>query len=107
MLMTVTTYICRFPTGDDAWFGEQSYWLEKEGVVRSEFFRGIVGWENQILVSHKLFLVFGSVVIHFFGYHLPVMKFSGLVYFLIIVAEVLFYLKKRKSTIKIFTPYYC
>ncbi|MCF0038731.1 hypothetical protein [Dyadobacter fanqingshengii] len=43
VVLTLSTYINRFPTGDDAWFGEQSYWLEKEGIIRSEFFKGIVG----------------------------------------------------------------
>ncbi|MCF0061731.1 hypothetical protein MUK70_21050 [Dyadobacter chenwenxiniae] len=66
IILTVSTYINRFPTGDDAWFGEQSYWLHKEGIIRSEFFRGIVGWEDQILVSHKLFLGFGAVVIRIY-----------------------------------------
>lgn len=98
VVLTLSTYINRFPTGDDAWFGEQSYWLAKEGIIRSEFFSGIVGWERQILVSHKLFLAFGAAVIHFFGYDLPILKISGLLFFLILVGQIMFYIKKSDKT---------
>lgn len=101
VVLTLSTYLNRFPTGDDAWFGEQSYWLEKEGIIRSEFFRGIVGWERQILVSHKLFLAFGAVVIHFFGYDLPILKISGLLFFLILVGQIMFYINKSEKSYKL------
>ncbi|GGB87474.1 hypothetical protein [Dyadobacter sediminis] len=97
ILLTAATYYHRFPTGDDAWFGEQSYWLEKEGVIRSEFFRGIAGWEKQLLVSHKLFLAVGALFIHFFGFHLPVLQFTGLLFFSIMTAEIAFYVRSRVS----------
>jgi len=97
VLMTGLTYYHRYPTGDDAWFGEQSYWLEKEGVIRSEFFRGIAGWEKQLLVSHKLFLAVGALFIHFFGFHLPVLQFTGLLFFLIMTTEIVYYVRSRVS----------
>lgn len=95
--ITCLSYYHRFPTGDDAWFAEQSYWLEKEGIIRSEYFRGIVGWENQLLVSHKLFLALGAVLIHFFGSELPVLKFTGLLFFIILVGQIIFYVNTRKQ----------
>ena len=99
ILITLTglTYFHRNPTGDDAWFAEQSYWFEKEGVIRSEFFRGILGWEKQLFVSHKLFLVFGAGLIHVFGYHLPVVQFVGLLFFCVIVGDISFYIFKREG----------
>ena len=101
VVITLATYINRFPTGDDAWFGEQSYWLEKEGIIRSEFFRGIVGWEDQILVSHKLFLAFGAAVIHFFGFDLPILKISGLLFFMIMIGQIMYYTGKRELNYKV------
>lgn len=95
--ITCLTYYHRYPTGDDAWFGEQSYWLEKEGIIRSEYFRGIVGWEKQLLVSHKLFLVVGAVFIHLFGSQLPVLQSVGLVFFLVLIAQIAFYIHSRKQ----------
>lgn len=87
IILTGLTYYHRWPTGDDAWFAEQSYWFDKEGIIRSEFFRGVLGWENQLLVSHKLFLVFGACLMHIFGYQLPVVQLVGFIFFCVLVGE--------------------
>ncbi|QDK81877.1 hypothetical protein EXU85_26010 [Spirosoma sp. KCTC 42546] len=55
------TYYHRTAHFDDAWFAEQSYWLAKDGWVRSEFFRGYNGWEDRIYVFHKLFVYAGAL----------------------------------------------
>ncbi|QRR01471.1 hypothetical protein [Dyadobacter sandarakinus] len=95
--LTIATYINRFPTGDDGWFAEQSYWLYHQGIIRSEFFRGIAGWENGLLVSHKLFLAFGSMLISWFGYDLPILKISGFFFFLILIIELIAYIRQREK----------
>jgi hypothetical protein len=94
--MTLLTYYRREPTVDDAWFAEQSFWLAKTGVIRSNFFQGINGWEIQLLVSHKLFLAFGSLMVIVFGPNLLTFQFCGLVFFLILLAEIIFYIKSRR-----------
>ncbi|QIP14871.1 hypothetical protein G8759_20735 [Spirosoma aureum] len=98
VLLTTLTYYHRAPTGDDAWFAEQSYWLQKDGIIRSEFFNGILGWENQLLVSHKLFLVFGAGLMNVFGFQLPTVQFVGLVSFIAIIAEITVYLYKKEQS---------
>lgn len=95
--LTATSYYHRYATGDDAWFAEQSYWLEKEGIIRSEFFRGLLGWEKQLLVSHKLFLLVGATMIHFFGYELPVLQFVSLIFFTALVVEIIFYVNREEQ----------
>lgn len=102
--LTLLTYYHRYPTGDDAWFAEQSYWLMKQGVVRSEFFRGILGWEHQLLVSHKLFLVFGAGLMAVFGFQLPVVQFVGLIFFVVIVAGLVVYVRRREQPVLSFRP---
>ncbi|SOD95530.1 hypothetical protein [Spirosoma fluviale] len=87
----------RTPTGDDAWFAEQSYWLQKDGLIRSEFFRGTLGWENQLLVSHKLFLLFGAGLIKLFGFGLPTVQFVGLIPFVIILVEITAYIRQKNK----------
>ncbi|AQG80103.1 hypothetical protein [Spirosoma montaniterrae] len=96
IVLTGLTYWHRYPTGDDAWFAEQSYWLQKEGVIRSEFFRGILGWENQLLVSHKLFLLFGAGLIRLFGYQLPTVQFVGFICFCVLVAQLIYYVRQHE-----------
>ncbi len=93
------TYVNRAPFGDDAWFAEQSYWFYKDGVIRSEYFRGLLGWENQILVSHKLFLIFGAGLIFLFGYEQPVLQLTGFLFFCIIISELLFYIRNREHVL--------
>jgi hypothetical protein len=97
--LAVFTYFHRYPTGDDAWLGEQSFWLEKHGIIRSEYFRGLVGCEKQIMVSHKLFLLLGAGMIRLFGYGLPVLQFVGLIFFLILISELAFYVTSRERKI--------
>ncbi|QMW01948.1 hypothetical protein [Spirosoma foliorum] len=96
IFLTGLTYFYRNPTGDDAWFAEQSYWLHKDGIIRSEFFRGILGWEKQLFASHKLFLAFGALLFDLFGYHLPVIQFVGLIPFCVLIGELCFYIYQKE-----------
>ncbi len=95
VVLSIATYIERTPGGDDAWFAEQSYWFLKEGVIRSEYFSGLNDWDEELLVSHKLFLWFGSALMYFFGTELPVVQFTGLIPFVVLVAQLVFYLRWR------------
>ncbi|UFH55175.1 glycosyltransferase family 39 protein [Spirosoma sp. KNUC1025] len=56
---------------DEAWFAEQSFWLIRDGQVRSELFRGYNGWEHGIYVFHKLFIYAGALVMHVTGISVP------------------------------------
>ncbi|CAG5073307.1 hypothetical protein DYBT9623_04773 [Dyadobacter sp. CECT 9623] len=98
VVLALTTYVYRYPTGDDAWLGEQAFWLEKGGIIRSEFFRGLVGCEKQIFVCHKLFLIFGALMIRLFGYELPVLQFVGLIFFIVLICELVYYIGKREGS---------
>lgn len=80
ILCTFLTYYKRFPTGDDAWFAEESYWLLHDGVIRSEFFRGLLGWDKQLFVSHKLFLYVGSLMMWLGGNSLYTLKSTSLIF---------------------------
>ncbi len=100
VVLSTATYIGRVPSGDDAWFAEQSYWLLKDGVIRSEFFRGLNNWETELLVSHKLFLWFGTALMYLFGTDWPVVHFSGLIFFIVLIAELVYYLRLRGESSK-------
>ncbi len=60
---------------DDAWFAEQSYRLVQDGIVRSELFRGVNGWEDRIYVFHKLFIYAGALMMGILGFSLAASKF--------------------------------
>ena len=71
----------RFAHLDDAWLGEQAYWLAREGVVRSELFRGFLGYEERIFVFHKLFVPQGALAIEGLGWSRSSVKLVSLPWF--------------------------
>ena len=68
------TFYQRAEYYDEAWFSEQSFWLIRNGQVRSELFRGYNGWENGIYVFHKLFIYAGALVMSITGVSVPANK---------------------------------
>lgn len=77
LTLLVATAYHRSEHFDDAWFAEQAYWLVRDGRVRSEFFRGLNGWEKQLFVFHKGFIYFGAALQGLLGFSLPVGKAVG------------------------------
>ncbi len=74
------TFYHRAEHFDDAWFAEQSFWLVKDGKVRSELFRGYNGWENRIYVFHKLFIYAGALIMSVGGFSVAVSKLIGILF---------------------------
>jgi hypothetical protein len=64
----VATFFHRAEYFDEAWFAEQSFWLVRDGQVRSELFRGYNSWENGLYVFHKLFIYAGALVMAVTGF---------------------------------------
>lgn len=94
--LAVCTYYQRYPTDDDAWFAEESYWLLQDGKVRSEFFRGLLDWEKHYLVSHKLFIAIGALLLSVFPDSSYGVKVSGLLFFILLVGILIYMLKHRR-----------
>ncbi len=78
--LLLATFYHRVPNYDDAWFAEQAYWLVHDGRVRSELFRGLNGWEDQLFVFHKLFVYFEGGWQWLVGFSLPASKSSGAIW---------------------------
>jgi hypothetical protein len=91
-------YYHRYPTGDDAWFAEESYWLWHDGRIRSAFFGGFLDWQKQYFAAHKLFIGLGAVLMRGLPVSLYVSKLSGLLPFLVLIAASIYYV--RESGIK-------
>lgn len=77
--------------GDEAWLGEQAYLLAHDGIIRSDMFRGYAMQEQHILITHKLFIVFGAVATAFCGWGITPLRalslLSGLIAFLLVAHE--------------------
>lgn len=70
----LATLINRYIQSDDNWFGEQAYWLAKEGTVKLKSIPFIFNWENEFLVYHKLLIWIGSAIISAFGWSVYYLK---------------------------------
>ncbi len=55
---------------DEAWMAEQAFHEARDGVARQELLTGMFGFEERILIRHKLLIFLGSLVIRFFGFTL-------------------------------------
>ncbi len=55
---------------DEAYIGEYTYFLVRDGYVHSDFFKGELRQEERFVVYHYLFVTVGSVFIKLFGFHL-------------------------------------
>lgn len=74
LLVLFSTLINRYIQSDDNWFGEQSYWLAKEGTVKLKSIPFIFNWENEFLVYHKFLIWSGSVIVTLFGWSVYYLK---------------------------------
>jgi hypothetical protein len=79
LLLFAATAYHRATDFDDAWFAEQAYFLLRDGVVRSEFFRGINHWEERIYVFHKLYIYLLAGWTRLFGFTAPAVETLGTV----------------------------
>ncbi|PKP54273.1 MAG: hypothetical protein CVT92_00530 [Bacteroidetes bacterium HGW-Bacteroidetes-1] len=68
---------------DDAWFGEQAYWLAKDGVVKVESLKGFFGWDERLMVYHKLNIFLGAGIIKLFGWSVNYFRIATLIIFLL------------------------
>lgn len=94
-MLALATLGGRVEDFDDAWFAEQSYWLLKNGHVRSEFFRGMLGWEHQLFVYHKLFVWIGAGLMWLTGISVYGSKLISLLFgFLWLIYNFLYFRRK-------------
>lgn len=66
---------------DEAILGEHAYWLARVGKVKADMYSGIgVGWEEQLLVYHRLFIWTGAGIIALFGLSLTALRLLSLAF---------------------------
>ena len=87
----------RAPHIDDAWIGEQVWWLNKEGSVKNVLMRHNLQNEKRLLVYHKLWVWQGWLSVKIFGFSLYVLKSVSLVYLLLLYYLLWYYMVKVKQ----------
>ncbi|HIF69285.1 MAG TPA: hypothetical protein EYQ29_08210, partial [Candidatus Lambdaproteobacteria bacterium] len=91
----LTTLIYRRENYDDAWFGELAYFLATEGVIRSDLFADMLGWGDQVLMTHKLWVLLTALWIKTWGFSLWTVKTVALPF--VVLQVFLFYRCCRQS----------
>lgn len=82
---------------DDAWFGEQAYWFSKLGFVRTSTIIDFHGWEDHLLVYHKLNIVIGSALIKLFGWSPEPLRIFTLCVYLLFLYVIFKSLKNKEG----------
>lgn len=85
ILCLLATCFYRYVADDDAWLGEEAYWLAKDGIVRSELFRGFLHNGEQIFNHHKLHIFLGSIIIKLVGWSVYGLKSLSLISLAILI----------------------
>ena len=70
----------RFIYIDDAFFGEQAYWLAKDGVVKTVTLIDFLGCDHQLFSYHKLNIFVGAALIRLFGWSVTPLRMSTLIF---------------------------
>jgi hypothetical protein len=80
-LLFIVSLWHRYPYIDDCWFGEQAYWLSKDGIVKTASIHAGLGWEQRLFVYHKLNIWIGALIVYMAGWSLYYLKtFTLLIY---------------------------
>ncbi len=97
LVLFVISLYNRYLGSDECWFGEQSYWLLRDGFVRIESMPGILGLSEHCYVYHKLFIIMGSAVIAVFGWSVTYFRITSLAFFLLFLWFFMRYMGKNIS----------
>ncbi len=81
---------------DDAFFGEQAYWLAKDGVVKTVTLIDFLGCDVRLFSYHKLNIMVGAALIRLFGWSVNPLRFTTLLFFLGFVATYVTYFKQNR-----------
>ena len=96
-LLFVYSLYQRIPNVDDAWIGEQVFWLDHNGVVKNVLMKNYFDNQNGLLAYHKAFVYSGLWAVQLFGFSLWVLKSVSLFYLFIFFGIFYYYLVKLKK----------
>lgn len=80
LLVFIASMWHRFIYIDDAFFGEQAYWLAKDGVVKTPSLIDFLGCDLRLFSYHKLNIFVGAALIKVFGWSVNPLRIATLVF---------------------------
>lgn len=91
----------RIPHIDDAWIGEQVYWLNKENIVKNVLMKYFLNSERGLIAYHKLFIWSGLGMVKLFGFSLNTLKSTSLISIIVFLLVFYYYTVHQR---KLFNP---
>lgn len=82
---------------DEAWLGEQSFFMSQNGFSSSHLFSGFNNQDQRIVVQHKLFIYTLAFLISVFGFSLPILRIVPIISFIFLILLLLKYIYRRSS----------
>ncbi len=96
-LVYVASFYNRYIQIDENFFAEQGYWLLNEGEVKLKSIPGILSWDTQFFVYHKLLVWISASLIYLVGWSIYTFKVFNLLIFLIFLVTYYHFIQKRLS----------
>lgn len=85
----------RFIYIDDAFFGEQAYWLARDGVVKTVSLIDFLGCDVQLFSYHKLNILTGAALIRIFGWSVTPLRLTSLLIFVTFLVVFIRYFNQK------------
>lgn len=101
LLLFVYSLYQRIPNIDDAWIGEQVFWLNQEGLIKNVLMKNYSDNQNGLLAYHKAFVYSGLAAVQLFGFGLWVLKSVSLFYLFLFYGIFYYYLVKFKKLLSL------
>ena len=101
LILFVFSLYQRIPNIDDAWIGEQVFWLSEDGVVKNVLMKNYSDNQNGLLAYHKAFVYSGLWAVQLFGFSLGILKSVSLFYLVVFGAIFYYYLVKLKKILNV------
>ena len=94
-LLYLITFYNRYIQIDENFFAEQGYWLLNEGNVKIKSIPGVLNWNTQFFVYHKLLVWISSGIIYVFGWSIFNLKTFTLVVLILFLFLLWKYLREQ------------
>lgn len=94
-LIFIAYQIDNTPRTDDEYLGEQVYWLQHVGKVKSDFGYTMLGYDTYQSIFHKLYVYIGYVFSKAFGWSLLSLHLVSFLFFLAFIAVFYQWCKKE------------
>lgn len=83
---------------DEAWIGEQAYFLAHDGHVHSNLFEGLAGHEHRTVVYHRLFVAAGAWMAESFIWGIGPLRAVPVACTLLLMGAMAFYMWRERET---------